>query len=109
MSLAELYTYREPTRMQGIGMLAQLSKNPIVGANAVKAWKQTLTWLGGSTDAKHALQQYLAQYPQDTDVQQLLADIKNQPTGGPGTRRIKAYADLKRGNTAAAERQFPPT
>lgn len=103
LSLAEVYTYREPTRMQGIGMLADLSKNPVVSADATKAWKQSLTWLGGSPNAKQALQQYLAQYPNDTDVQQLLADIKNQP-GGAG--QSQAYIDLKKGNIAAAERQF---
>lgn len=107
LSLAEVYTFREPTRMQGIGMLVQMSKNPVVGANAVKAWKQALTWLGGSKDARAALQQYLAQYPQDTDIQQLLADLKNHPAGGGGTEaQNKAYGALKGGNTAAAERQF---
>ena len=104
LSLAELYTYREPTRMQGIEMLAQLSKNPVVGASAVQAWKQALTWLGGSPAAKQALQQYLAQYPQDADVQQLLTDIKNQPA--IGGEQSQAYIDLKKGNLVAAERQF---
>jgi tetratricopeptide (TPR) repeat protein len=103
LSLAELYTYREPTRMQGIAMLAELSKNPVVGASAIQAWKQALTWLGGSPNAKQALQQYLAQYPQDTDVQQLLTDINNQPPAG---EQSQAYVDLKKGNLAAAERQF---
>jgi predicted Zn-dependent protease len=93
LALAEVYTYREPTRMQGIGMLAQLSNNPTVGANAIKAWRQALTWLTGSPNAKPALQQYLAQYPQDTDIQQLLADLKNQP------------ANYGQGNVVANERQ----
>jgi cellulose synthase operon protein C len=107
LSLAELYTYREPTRPQGIAMLAQLSKDPIVGANATQAWKQTLTWLGGSKDAKTAMQQYLAQNPGDAEIQKLLADIKNAPPGGTGTEaQSQAYADLKKGNVAAAERQF---
>ncbi|HTZ35081.1 MAG TPA: tetratricopeptide repeat protein [Stellaceae bacterium] len=105
LSLAELYTYREPTRMQGIAMLAQLSKNPVVSAAAVQAWKQALTWLGGSPAAKPAFQQYLAQYPQDADIQQLLADLKNQPAGG-SEAQSQAYLDLKKGNLAGAERQF---
>ena len=104
LSLAELYTYREPTRVQGIAMLAELSKNPVVAEKAKDAWKKTLTWLGGSPNAKQALQQYLAQYPNDQEVQQLLADIKNQPAGGE--EQSQAYADLKKGNVAAAERQF---
>jgi tetratricopeptide (TPR) repeat protein len=104
LALAQVYTYREPTRMQGIGMLAQLSKDPVVGVSAVQAWKQALTWLSGSPNAKAALQQYLAQYPQDADIQRLLADLKNQPAGAGG--QSQAYTDLKNGNLAAAERQF---
>ena len=106
LSLAEVYTYREPTRMRGIAMLAQLSKNPVVGLQAVQAWKQALTWLGGSPHAKQALQQYLAQYPNDADVQKLLTDIKNTPATGGGAEQSQAYIDLKKGNIAAAERQF---
>jgi tetratricopeptide (TPR) repeat protein len=105
LSLAELYTYREPTRQQGVAMLAQLSKNPVVADKAKDAWKQALTWLGGSPAAKQSLQQYLTQYPNDTDIQQLLADIKNQPAAG-GEEQSQAYADLKKGNVAAAEKQF---
>jgi cellulose synthase operon protein C len=105
LSLAQLYTYREPTRMQGIAMLAQLSKNPVVAEKAREAWKQTLTWIGGSPQAKQALEQYLAQYPNDQDIQQLLADIKNAPPP-VGEEQSQAYIDLKKGNTAAAERQF---
>ena len=59
LSLAEIDTYREPTRQQGIAMLAQLSKNPIVANQAIQAWKETLTWLGGAPYAKQAFQQYL--------------------------------------------------
>ncbi len=105
LSLAQIYTYREPTRVQGIGMLAQLSKNPVVSVTAVQAWKQALSWLGGSPNAKAAMEQYLAQYPNDTDIQQLLADIKNQPASA-GAAQSQAYIDLKKGNLAAAERQF---
>jgi len=97
LALAEVDTYREPTRAQGIAMLADLSKNPAVSANAAQAWKQSLTWLGGSPGAKAALQKYLAQYPQDADIQKLLADYKNQPSGG--------YANLSPGNIAATEHQ----
>ncbi len=104
LSLAQLYTYREPSRAQGIAMLAELSKNPVVSEKAKTAWKQALTWLGGAPGAKQALEQYLAQFPNDQDVQQLLADIKNQPTGGG--EQSQAYIDLKKGNIAAAERQF---
>jgi tetratricopeptide (TPR) repeat protein len=104
LALAQVYTYREPTRMQGIAMLVQLSKNPIVGVQAAQAWKQTLTWLGGSPNAKQALEQYLSQYPNDTDVQQLLADLKNQPAGGG--EMSQGFVDLKKGRVFEAEKEF---
>jgi cellulose synthase operon protein C len=106
LALAQLYTYREPTRMQGIAMLAQLSKNPVVAAQATQSWRQALTWMGGSPQAKAALQQYLAQYPQDQEIAQLLADLAKQPAGGGTAAQSQAYENLKRGNLAAAERQF---
>ncbi|MBV8776544.1 MAG: tetratricopeptide repeat protein, partial [Alphaproteobacteria bacterium] len=98
LSLAELYTYREPTRMQGIGMLAQLSKDPSVGASAAQAWKQALTWLGGSPAARTALQQFLAQYPDDEQIKQLLADFRKQPAGA-------GSANLNPRNVAQSERE----
>lgn len=105
LALAQLYTYREPTRAEGIKMLAQLSKNPVVANQADEAWKQTLTWLGGSPQAKQDFQAYLSQFPNDTDIQQLLADLKNQPTAGGG-ETPQGFIDLKKGRIAAAEKEF---
>jgi tetratricopeptide (TPR) repeat protein len=102
LSLAEIDTYREPTRQQGIAMLAQLSKNPIVANQAIQAWKETLTWLGGAPYAKQAFQQYLSQFPNDAEVQKLLADLKNQPAG----EMPEAYADIKNGKLGEAEKEF---
>ena len=102
LSLAQIYTYRESTRQRGIAMLMELSKNPIVSNQAIQAWKQTLTWLGGAPYAKHAFEQYLSQFPNDTDVQKLLADLKNQPAG----ELPEAYAEIKRGELGKAEKEF---
>ncbi len=104
LSLAQLYTYREPTRLQGVTLLAQLSKNPVVGATAIQSWRQALTWLAGSPQQKTALQQYLAQFPQDQEMAQLLADLAKQPAGTAA--QSEAYEDLQKGNTLAAERLF---
>ena len=105
LALAEVYTYREPTRVKGVQMLIGLSKNPVVGTQAVQAWRQALTWMSGSPAAKPLLQQYLAQYPQDAEIAQLLTDLAKAPGGGTAAQS-QAYADLQHGNTAAAERQF---
>ena len=53
LALAELYTYREPTRLQGITMLAQLSNElRSSAAPAIQAWRQALTWMSGSPQAE---------------------------------------------------------
>jgi len=104
LALAQLYTFRESTRLQGINMLVQLSKNPVVSAQAIQSWRQALTWLNGSPQAKPAIQQYLAQYPNDQEIVQLLADLAKTPTGT--AEQSQAYQDLQHGNTVAAERQF---
>src|SRR5258708_4115997 len=52
LPLAQERTYREATRAKGIATLVQLSKDPVVGASAQQAWRQSLTWLGGSPSAK---------------------------------------------------------
>jgi tetratricopeptide (TPR) repeat protein len=106
LALGQLYTYREPTRMDGIAMLAQLSKSPVVGPEAVKAWRQALTWLGGNPQSKAAYTGFLAQYPEDADIRQLLADLEKQPAAPVNEAQSKAYDELKRGNLAAAEREF---
>jgi tetratricopeptide (TPR) repeat protein len=103
LALAQVYTYRESTRLQGVTMLAQLSTNPVVGGTAIQSWRQALTWLTGSPQQKAALQQYLKQYPQDQEMAQLLADLAKQPAG---TAQSEAYEDLQKGNTLAAERLF---
>ncbi|HEV2188707.1 MAG TPA: tetratricopeptide repeat protein [Stellaceae bacterium] len=104
LSLAQVYTYHEQTRVQGVALLAQLSKNPVVGATAIQSWRQALTWLTGSPQQKPALQQYLTQFPQDQEMAQLLADLAKQPAGTAA--QSEAYEDLQKGNTLAAEKLF---
>lgn len=109
LGLAQVLTYRDTTRSDGIQSLARLSKDPIVGGQAVQAWRQALMWLGNGPRDRQLYQEYLAQYPQDTQVQQHMADAaRGVATGGaPGdAQRAAGYADLQRGNTAAAERDF---
>ena len=102
LSLAQVYTYREQTRLQGVNMLAELSKNSVIGSTAVQSWRQALTWLTGSPQQKAALQKYLAQFPQDQEMVQLLADLAKQPAAA----QSEAYQNLQKGNTLAAEKLF---
>jgi|GEM_PF-269029 len=109
LALAEVSTYGDATRAEGIAALARLSRDPAVGPTAVRAWHQALMWLGGTPDDRALYRQYLAQYPQDTEIRQHLADAEKENVvvaGAGDTAQTRAYAELKRGNVAVAERQF---
>src|SRR5258708_23919178 len=83
-----------------------MGEGRVVGAAAQQAWRQALTWLGGSTSAKQLYDQYLAQSPQDAEIQQLEREASVPVQNAEGGVEAQGYADLKRGNVAAAERQF---
>lgn len=101
IALDQVLINRETTRPQGIADLVALSRDPVVGADAVKLWRQALIW--GAAPGSYT--QYLAQYPQDQEVRQRAADITKQ-TGGAGGGASQAYVDLQHGRVAAAEKQF---
>jgi tetratricopeptide (TPR) repeat protein len=105
LALAQVMINRETTRPDGIAALIALSKDPVVGQDAVKLWRQALIW--GAPAPAYA--QYLAQFPQDQEVRQRANDLATQRAGG-GTGATQAqsqgYVDIRRGNLAAAQRQF---
>lgn len=105
LALGQVMINRETTRPEGIARLIKLSKDPVVGADAVKAWRQALLW--GATREYYG--QYLAQFPNDQEVRQRANDIANQSAGAQGqggAAQSQAYVDLQHGKTAVAEREF---
>ena len=104
LALGQVLVNREATRPEGIAQLIKLSKDPVVGGDAVKGWRQALLW--GATREYYG--QYLAQFPQDQEVRQRANDIANQSGGATGTgqEQSQAYVDLKHGKTAVAEKEF---
>lgn len=104
LALAQVLINRETTRPDGIAMLTKLSKDPTVGADAVKSWRQALLW--GATREYYG--QYLAQFPNDQEVRQRANDIATQSGGaqGQGQAQSKGYVDLQHGKTAVAEKEF---
>src|SRR5690606_25147062 len=53
LALAQLLTYRETTRPEGIQRLARLAANPQVGSAASQSWRQALLWLGDPPAHRH--------------------------------------------------------
>src|SRR5712691_4770721 len=104
LALAQVLSYHAETRARGIRSLEQLVDDPLVGTQATQAWKQSLMWLGGGPADRALFNEYLAKFPSDAEIRQHLAEAgKLGAAGGPGA---PGYADLNRGNLAAAERQF---
>ena len=71
LAYAELLTYRDESRDEGIKRLAFLTHEPQVADAADKAWRQTLSWLPATQASVARYQEYLAHNPNDTDVQHL--------------------------------------
>jgi cellulose synthase operon protein C len=102
LALAQVLINRETSRADGIAMLVKLSKDPAVGADAVKSWRQALLW--GATREYYG--EYLAQFPNDQEVRQRANDIASQGGGAQGQTQSQGYVDLQHGKTALADKEF---
>ena len=67
---AQVLTYREETRRQGIRTLTQLSRRPEVAAPAIDSWGKALTWLDARQADTPLYRDYLEARPNDTAVRQ---------------------------------------
>jgi len=97
LALAQVLTYREATRPDGIQRLGALAGHPQVGTAASQSWRQALLWLGDPPAHRHVplFETYLKANPQDIEVSQRLARV------GPDPATAKAEVDpLERRNTA---------
>lgn len=77
VALAQLLTWREQTRSEGITMLAQLARDPATAPSAIQAWRQALLWLGTGPQAEGALQAFLAVRPGDQAIERRLAEVRD--------------------------------
>ena len=102
LAYAELLTYRDETRDDGIQRLAFLTHEPQVADAANKAWRQTLSWLPATQASVAKYQDYLARNPNDTDVQHL-RDVAQADTG---SLRASGFDDLSNNKTAEADAAF---
>lgn len=114
LALAQLLTYREATRPDGIQRLGTLASHPQVGTAATQEWRQALLWLGDPPAHRHVplFEAYLKANPQDAEVSQRLARVGPDPATAravvdPLERRNTAgFKALDEGRLAAAEAEF---
>ncbi|MFZ6659141.1 tetratricopeptide repeat protein, partial [Undibacterium sp. TJN19] len=126
LAYAQVLTYREPSRLEGIAALENLSSKADVGKQAADSWRQALSWMGlKNENAKH-FRRYLDKFPDDQVISERLASL-NRPAAPsaleekPGPVKViatakqnvavkppaevkqKAEAAPKKDNTAKAE------
>ncbi len=106
VAAARLETYREETRRSGIERLRKLAESAPqspAGAEALRAWKQALLWVGPADEA--LLNDYLASFPNDAAVRDRLASLRGHATGSSansGQLEPLAPEDSPEGILAAA-------
>lgn len=105
LAYAQLLTYREHTRDDGINRLRQLSRQPATAVAARQAWRQALLWLGAGREAADYLEAYLAANPADAEISAKLAEARANMISPAAEARILGWSVL-RTDRAEAERQF---
>jgi len=113
LALAQLLTYREPTRREGIRQLAELARQPAVASRARAPWRQALIWLDARAPDAPLYQAYLGGGQTDPAVSARLDSLTSEraaSTPTPGAQALgDAYRALDRGDTATAEQRFQQT
>ena len=102
LAYAELLTYRDETRDDGVQRLAFLTREPQVADQADRAWRQTLSWLPATQPSVAKYEQYLAHNPNDSEVQHW-RDVAQSDTG---SLRGAGFDDLANNHIDKADSEF---
>ncbi|WP_423681005.1 cellulose synthase subunit BcsC-related outer membrane protein [Undibacterium sp. WLHG33] len=78
LAYAQVLTYRETSRPEGLALLENLSNKAEVSKQAEEAWRQALTWMGLQSSNSKYFRSYLEKHPQDKTIQDKLASV-NRP------------------------------
>ena len=102
LAYAELLTYRDETRDEGIGRLKRLTQSPSIADQADKDLRQTLLWLPVNQNSIPQYDLYLSRHPDDTEIQKR-EQMAKQDVGG---LRLSGFDALQNGKIADAEAGF---
>jgi len=78
LALAKLLLSNEGTRADGLRRLASFRDDPVIGSQAVEAWRQGLSWLGGSKSDMALFEEYLKVYPDDEEIREQMRTGQRQ-------------------------------
>jgi cellulose synthase operon protein C len=106
---AQLLTYQEQTRIEGIQRLVALAQNSEIAAAAGKAWRQALEWLPIDAPSIPAYQAWLTGHPSDGGISALLEQARNPrrtPADETAATRSAGFTELNNGQIKEAEAAF---
>lgn len=105
LTLAQLLTYREDTRNDGVDRLQQLYNQRGVREAARVAWRQALLWLADDPESAARIRAYLQLNPSDRELEAKIRASESSISPA-ATARIMAWAAVDGGSNTEAERQF---
>lgn len=101
---AQVLTYDESSRREGISMLAEMASSSPV---AESSWRQSLLWLNATTADKKYYDQYLSAHPNDLELMNYYQDkIKRGNATAIINSRTRGYQALNANRMSEAERYF---
>lgn len=102
LAYAELLTYRDGTRDEGMLRLNRLTAYPPVAQQADASYRQALLWMPANTDNLVRYDTYLARHGEDAEIANRAMLAKNDPS----VMRTAGFAALQAGHLADAEVDF---
>ena len=106
---AQLLTFRDQTRIEGVQRLAALAHAPEVATAASKARRQALEWMPIDTSSVPAYEAWLADHPNDGGIKGRLEQAHNPPrtpADEAASKRSDGFAALNAGRVRDAETAF---
>ena len=83
LAYAQVLTYREPSRVEGMNLLEKLSSRADVGEQATASWRQSLSWMAPKPENSKYFSHYLDKHPDDKLIQDKLAGFSKPVKEAP--------------------------
>ncbi|MDB5416019.1 MAG: hypothetical protein JWR10_4354, partial [Rubritepida sp.] len=105
LTYAQILTYREDTRAEGVDRLQELARRPGTREPARLAWRQALLWLGDDPETAVRIEAYLAANPGDRELETKLRGAQGGISPG-ASARIVGWSAVEARRYGEAEAQF---
>ena len=106
LAYAQLETYNEGARPDGIDALQQLTQLPSVASGARIAWREALMWQGADLRTRDQVTAYLNANAPDPQLQAKLKEMNDELPDEGLLDRMRAYEAGAAGNQDAEEQGF---